>query len=179
MSIRSPAFGSLALTVAATASQLKATPKAPADTPIRVNWPMLFEPITFGRLITNWQGYDMKWEYVVMKRYFVMIIVTFSNKSSTRPSTTALNCNVNLKWWVHVMLYTEGYPSFVTQFHLSIESVTSCFWTCSLSSRIGIAGTVRHIHLRNPMSYQPCRITKFCIITILYHHKPTSYNPLS
>ena len=70
MSIRSPAFGSLALTVAATASQLKATPKAPADTPIRVNWPMLFEPITFGGLITNWQGYDMKWEYVVMKWHF-------------------------------------------------------------------------------------------------------------
>ena len=179
MSIRSPAFGSLALTVAATASQLKATPKAPADTPIRVNWPMLFVPITFGGLITNWQGYDMKWEYVVMKRHFFMIMATFSNKSSTRPSTTALNCNVNIKWWVHVMLYIEGYPRFVTQFHLSIESVTSCFWTCSLSSRIGIAGTVRHIHLCKPISYQPCRITKFCIITILYHHKPTSYNPLS
>ena len=36
-----------------------------------------------------------------------------------------------------------------------------------------------HIPVRNPISYQPCRITKFCIITILYHHKPTSYNPLS
>ena len=178
MSIRSPAFGCLALTVAATASQLKATPKAPADTPIRVNWPMLFVPITFGGLITNWQGYDMKWEYVVMKRHFCMIIVTFSNKSSTRPSTTALNCNIDIKWWVHVMLYIEGYPRFVTQFHLSIESVTSCFWTCSLSSRIGIAGTVRHIHLCNPISYQPCRITKFCIITILHHIIPYHINPV-
>ena len=91
----------------------------------------------------------------------------------------AFNNRLKLQRQLKIMLYTEGYPSVVTQFHLSIESVTSCFWTCSLSSRIGIAGTVRHIHLFNPISYQPCRITKLCIITILYHHKPTSYNPLS
>ena len=180
MSIRSPAFGSLALTVAATASQLKATPKAPADTPIRVNWPMLFVPITFGGLITNWQGYDMKWEYVVMKRYFFYDHVDLFQQVFHEAFNNSLKLQYQLKLMGScIMLHTEGYPRFVTQFHLSIESVTSCFWTCSLSSRIGIAGTVRHIHLCNPISYQPCRITKFCIFTILYHHKPTSYNPLS
>ena len=45
--LKAPALGSLALTLAATASQLKATPKAPAETPIRVNWRMLLLPITF------------------------------------------------------------------------------------------------------------------------------------
>ena len=76
--------------------------------------------------------------------------VTFASRSSTKPSTTAWKNN--WRWGDEAFsapfqIIGKQLRGYVKELHLAIESITSSFWTCTFSSRIGIACAVRHIHL--------------------------------